>query len=122
MPDILKYHVVAGAVMSTDLKEGQEVHPGPCCTPHLHAAQRASCSTLLCCFAFFRRCSSAGFAAGRMRRIRRLWPQVETVLGKKLKITLAGGAKVNGVKVKKVDIKVSNGVLHSIEGVLLPPA
>ena len=24
MPDILKYHVVAGKVMSTDLKEGQE--------------------------------------------------------------------------------------------------
>ena len=76
-------------------------------------------------------------------------------------MTLAGGVKINGVKVcymlfantnacypsrpqlecltpsvfrsrpdypdaraqvKKADIKVSNGILHSIEGVLLPPA
>ena len=44
------------------------------------------------------------------------------MLGKTLKISLAGGAKVNGVKVKKADINVANGVLHSIEGVLLPPA
>ena len=71
LPDILKYHVVSGAVMSSQLTEGQEV---------------------------------------------------ETVLGKKLKVTLAGGVKINGVPVKKADIKVSNGILHSVSGVLLPPA
>ena len=56
--DVLKAHVVAGSVLSGDLKEGQEV---------------------------------------------------ETLAGKKLKITLAGGAKVNGIKIKKADVKAANG-------------
>ncbi len=63
------FAVVAGSVMSGDLKEGQEV---------------------------------------------------ETLAGKKLKITLAGGAKVNGIKIKKADVKAANGVIHSIDAVILP--
>ena len=46
--------------------------------------------------------------------------EVETLLGKKIKITLAGGAKVNGIAVKKADVKVSNGVIHQIAAVLNP--
>ena len=52
--DILKYHVIAGKVMSTDLTEGMEA------------------------------------------------------------------TTVNGQKVKKADVKTSNGVIHAIDAVLLP--
>ena len=45
---------------------------------------------------------------------------VETLGGKKLKVTLAGGAKVNGVKVTKTNIKATNGVIHAVAGVLVP--
>ena len=63
--DVLKAHVVAGAVLSSDLKEGQVV---------------------------------------------------ETLGGKKVTITLAGGAKVNGIKIKKADVKAANGIIHAITG------
>lgn len=66
--DILKCHVIKGAVMSTDLKDGMEV---------------------------------------------------ETLAGKKVKISLAGGASVSGSKVKKADVKATNGVIHSIADVIL---
>ncbi len=90
--DILKNHVVAGAVMSTDLKEGQ-ARP-------LRAAQQ------------------------RPLRARanapRLAPQEVTMLsGKKVKITLAGGAKVNGIAITKADIKATNGVIHAIKSVIV---
>lgn len=67
---ILTYHVVAGAVMSTDLKEGMKA---------------------------------------------------ATVNGKEITITLNGGAKVNGVTISTADIKATNGVIHVIDAVLLPP-
>jgi len=67
--DILKNHVVAGAIMAADLKEGQEL---------------------------------------------------TTLGGGKLKVTLAGGAAVNGVKVTKADIKSTNGVIHAVKSVLVP--
>ena len=70
LADILKYHVVAGTVLSGDLKDGQEV---------------------------------------------------ETIGGKKFKVTIAGGVpSVNGIKVTKKDIKVSNGIIHALSGVLVP--
>jgi transforming growth factor-beta-induced protein len=68
---ILLYHVVDGAVLSTDLTEGM--------TP-------------------------------------------TTLNGATLNITLAGGAKVNGSTVSGPDTMAVNGVIHVIDGVLLPPA
>lgn len=45
-----------------------------------------------------------------------------TVEGQELTITLEGGAKVNGVVISQPDIQASNGVIHVIDGVLMPPA
>jgi len=67
---ILTYHVVAGNVMSTDLKEGM---------------------------------------------------QASTVQGSKVTVSLKGGAKINGAKVIAADVKASNGVVHIIDKVILPP-
>lgn len=69
LADILKYHVIAGKVMSKDLTEGA--------TP-------------------------------------------KTLNGKTVKVTLAGGAKINGIKVVKADFPATNGVIHRIAEVLLP--
>ena len=46
--------------------------------------------------------------------------EAETLAGKKLKFTLAGGAKVNGIKIKKADVNASNGVLHVVTEVIVP--
>jgi uncharacterized surface protein with fasciclin (FAS1) repeats len=44
-----------------------------------------------------------------------------TVNGQDLTITVANGeVRINGVKVIQTDIQASNGVIHVIEGVLLP--
>ncbi|KAK9818062.1 hypothetical protein WJX72_006455 [[Myrmecia] bisecta] len=43
-----------------------------------------------------------------------------TVGGGKLKISKAGGVKVNGANVKKADFKADNGVIHVIDQVLSP--
>ena len=67
---ILTYHVVPGAVMSTDLTEGM---------------------------------------------------MATTVNGAQITITLDGGAKVNGAVISTADIKTSNGVIHVIDSVILPP-
>ncbi len=67
---VLTYHVVAGKVKSTDLKEGME--------------------------------------AG-------------TVQGSKVKVSLKGGAKINDAKVVAADVMASNGVVHVIDKVILPP-
>lgn len=67
---ILTYHVVPGAVMSTDLTEGQTA---------------------------------------------------ATVNGAEVTITLEGGAKVNGANITTADIAASNGVIHVIDTVLMPP-
>jgi uncharacterized surface protein with fasciclin (FAS1) repeats len=47
---------------------------------------------------------------------------VATVQGQKVKIDGRHGVKVNGAKVVKADIGTSNGVIHVIDSVLLPPA
>lgn len=68
---ILTYHVVAGKVMSTDLKDGQ---------------------------------------------------MAATVQGEEVKVDLSDGAKISGASVIKADIKASNGVVHVIDKVILPPS
>jgi transforming growth factor-beta-induced protein len=45
-----------------------------------------------------------------------------TVNGADLKVDLSNGVKINGAKVTTPDIKASNGVIHVIDSVLLPPA
>lgn len=44
-----------------------------------------------------------------------------TVQGGNVTITLEGGAKVNGATVSTADIEASNGVIHVIDAVILPP-
>jgi uncharacterized surface protein with fasciclin (FAS1) repeats len=67
---VLTYHVVPGAVMSTDLTEGMTA---------------------------------------------------TTVNGKDITITLDGGPKVNGAVISAPDVAASNGVIHVIDSVILPP-
>jgi PGF-CTERM protein len=69
---VLTYHVVPGAVMSSDLKDGMSV---------------------------------------------------KTVEGSDVKIAISpAGVMVNNAKVIQPDIKASNGVIHAIDTVILPPA
>ena len=44
-----------------------------------------------------------------------------TVNGAKIPIALDGGPKVNGVVISGADIAASNGVIHVIDSVLMPP-
>jgi len=44
-----------------------------------------------------------------------------TVNGADITITLEGGAKVNGAVISAADIEASNGVIHVIDSVILPP-
>jgi uncharacterized surface protein with fasciclin (FAS1) repeats len=49
-------------------------------------------------------------------------PSADTVLGEAVKITVDGGTvKVNDAQVIITDIEASNGVIHVIDAVLLPP-
>jgi len=45
-----------------------------------------------------------------------------TLEGGPLTITTSGGVKVGGAKVVKTDVHASNGVIHVISSVLIPPA
>ena len=45
----------------------------------------------------------------------------KTVNGAEVTITLEGGAKVNGAVISTADIAASNGVIHVIDSVILPP-
>lgn len=47
--------------------------------------------------------------------------EVATVEGSSVKISVANGVQVNDAKVVKADIKASNGVIHVIDKVLMPP-
>ena len=44
-----------------------------------------------------------------------------TVQGGEVTITLDGGAKVNGATLSTADIAATNGVIHVIDSVILPP-
>ncbi len=44
-----------------------------------------------------------------------------SVQGGELTFTLEGGAKVNGAVISTADIAASNGVIHVIDSVILPP-
>lgn len=44
-----------------------------------------------------------------------------TVQGANVTITLDGGAKVNGAPISTADIEATNGVIHVIDQVILPP-
>lgn len=47
--------------------------------------------------------------------------KAKTVQGGEVTITLDGGAKVNGAVISTADIEASNGVIHVIDAVILPP-
>ena len=44
-----------------------------------------------------------------------------TVNGKEVTFTLEGGAKINGATISTADVAASNGVIHIIDSVILPP-
>jgi uncharacterized surface protein with fasciclin (FAS1) repeats len=46
--------------------------------------------------------------------------KVPTVQGQEVTITLTGGPKVNGISIIAVDIEARNGVIHAIDGILMP--
>ena len=47
----------------------------------------------------------------------------KTLAGPTVKIRVTGKTvRVNSAKVTKVDVKASNGIVHVIDSVLLPPA
>lgn len=45
---------------------------------------------------------------------------VQTAQGREFRVTLPGGARVNGVNVTATDVLASNGVIHVIDAVLIP--
>lgn len=45
--------------------------------------------------------------------------KAKTLGGSELKFSLAGGAKVNGIKITKADFPAQNGVIHVVDQVLL---
>jgi uncharacterized surface protein with fasciclin (FAS1) repeats len=47
--------------------------------------------------------------------------EVPSVGGQNITVTTEGGVKVNGANVVAVDIEASNGVIHVIDAVILPP-
>jgi len=46
----------------------------------------------------------------------------KTVEGEDVMVDLSKGVMVNNATVKKADIKASNGVVHIIDKVILPPS
>jgi uncharacterized surface protein with fasciclin (FAS1) repeats len=48
--------------------------------------------------------------------------ELKTVQGASAKISSMGGAKIDGANIVKTDVAASNGVIHVIDAVILPPA
>jgi uncharacterized surface protein with fasciclin (FAS1) repeats len=48
--------------------------------------------------------------------------KVKTVQGETILVDLKSGAKVDNANVAKADIKASNGVVHVVDAVILPPS
>jgi uncharacterized surface protein with fasciclin (FAS1) repeats len=46
---------------------------------------------------------------------------VATVEGQTIKLSTMDGVTVNGAKVVAADVAASNGVIHAIDAVILPP-
>ena len=46
---------------------------------------------------------------------------IKSVQGSRIAVDLRSGVKVSGANVTKTDIKTSNGVIHVIDSVILPP-
>jgi uncharacterized surface protein with fasciclin (FAS1) repeats len=46
---------------------------------------------------------------------------VATVEGQNVTLSTADGVTVNGAKVVQADVMTSNGVIHAIDAVILPP-
>ena len=46
---------------------------------------------------------------------------VATVNGKTIKLATQGGVMVNNAKAIKADVAASNGVIHAIDTVIMPP-
>ena len=44
-----------------------------------------------------------------------------TVQGEEITVDLSAGVMINGVNVVTADVPASNGVIHAVDGVLLPP-
>ena len=50
-------------------------------------------------------------------------PNPRTAEGSRVRLTFRGGkAKVNGRRIVAADVRASNGIIHAINGVLLPPS
>ena len=48
--------------------------------------------------------------------------KAKTVQGNEIKVSMSDNSlKINGAKIMKVDIKASNGIVHVIDQVILPP-
>lgn len=48
--------------------------------------------------------------------------EADTVNGQQIKINATSGVKINNATVTTADVEASNGVIHIIDSVLLPPA
>ncbi len=48
--------------------------------------------------------------------------EADTVNGQQIKINTTSGVKINDATVTTADVEASNGVIHIIDSVLLPPA
>ncbi len=48
--------------------------------------------------------------------------KAKTVQGGEVTFTLDGGAKIDGASIVTPDIEASNGVIHVIDKVIMPPA
>jgi len=48
--------------------------------------------------------------------------EANTVNGQKIKVNATSGVKINDATVTTADVEASNGVIHIIDSVLLPPA
>ena len=48
--------------------------------------------------------------------------EAATVQGQNIKVSLKGGAKINGANVVAADVMASNGIVHVIDKVILPPS
>lgn len=48
--------------------------------------------------------------------------KAKTVQGEEVSVSLKGGAKISGASVAMADVKASNGVVHVIDKVILPPS